>query len=94
VADPVTSTTLVGAVVAACVGLVPIVVARLLGRRKDDADASESVATGAGAVTTAALALLEQMKADRDDCRAELARVNARIDEIHDTGVGRPAPPA
>lgn len=97
---PITSTTLIGAAVAACVGLIPVAAAKLLGRKKDDADVAESIGAGAGAVTTAALALLAQMEHDRDACRAELermeakiARVDARLDVIHGDNTGRPPPP-
>lgn len=81
--DPVTSATLAGAIVAVIVASAPRIIDRVLGRRRDDADATESVGAAAGSVTAAAIALLDQMRADRDQCRAELAALNERIDALH-----------
>jgi len=81
--DPVTSATIAGAIVAVIVASAPRIIDRVLGRRRDDADATESVGAAAGSVTAAAIALLDQMRADRDQCRAELAALNERIDALH-----------
>lgn len=81
--DPVTSATLAGAIVAVIVASAPHIIDRIMGRRRDDADATESVGAAAGSVTAAAIALLDQMRADRDQCRAELAALNERIDALH-----------
>lgn len=77
-----TDATIVGAVVATVVGIAPRAFDRLTGRRHDDADTAALVSTGAGAVTSAALALLEQVQEERDTCRADLAAVNARCDAL------------
>lgn len=88
---------LVGAATAVAATLAPKIWDKIAGGRKEAQDGAAVLAGGASEVTAAALALLERMQQDRDDCRAELARVNARIDEMHvmhGLNVGRPAPPS
>ena len=67
--------------------LAPKVWERLTGRRKDAADGATVLSTGASAVTSAALALLEQHEEDAQaaraaeaKCRVDLAAANQRID--------------
>ena len=75
-----TDATIVGAVVGAIVGVAPRVYDRITGRRHEDADTAALVGAGAGSVTAAAMALLEQVQEERTTCRAELAAANERID--------------
>ena len=85
-ADPVNGTTLAGALVAVLGVMLPRIIDRVFGRKGEEADAAESVGSGAGAVTAAAIALLDSYRADRDECRRELAdqdeRCRAEIAEL------------
>ena len=75
-----TDATIVGAVVGAIVGVAPRVYDRITGRKHEDADSAALVGAGAGSVTAAAMALLDQVQEERTTCRLELAAANERID--------------
>ena len=75
-----TDATIVGAVVGAIVGVVPRIYDRLAGHRHEEADTAALVGAGAGSVTSAAMALVDEIRAERNTCRLELAVANARID--------------
>jgi len=75
-----TDATVVGAIVGAIVGVAPRVYDRITGKRHEDADTAALVGAGAGSVTAAAMALLDQVQEDRNACRVELAAANDRID--------------
>lgn len=77
-----TAGTVAGAAAVAVIALAPKVYDRLTGKSHDDADTAALISSGAGSVTAAAVALLGTMAEDRDQCRAELAAANARIDEL------------
>ena len=75
-----TDATLVGAVIGTIVGVAPRVYDRITGKRHEDADSAALVGAGAGSVTAAAMALLDQVREERNTCRLELAAANERID--------------
>ena len=75
-----TDATIVGAIVGAIVGVAPRVYDRITGKRHEDADSAALVGAGAGSVTAAAMALLDQVQEERNTCRLELAAANERID--------------
>ena len=75
-----TDATIVGAVVGAIVGVAPRVYDRITGRKHEDADSAALVGAGAGSVTAAAMALLDQVQEEHTTCRLELAAANERID--------------
>lgn len=77
-----TDATIVGAVVGAIVGVAPRVYDRLAGRKHEEADTAALVGAGAGSVTAAAMALLDQVQEERNTCHAHLAAANARIDAL------------
>lgn len=79
-----TNGTLIGAAVAALVTLVPRAFDRLTGRKGDDADAAEALSTGAGAVTSAAMAMVDRLQESEAHCRLDLAAANARIDALEE----------
>lgn len=74
-----TDATVVGAIVGAIVGVAPRVYDRITGKRHEDADSAALVGAGAGSVTAAAMALLDQVQEERNTCRLELAAANERI---------------
>ena len=75
-----TDATLVGAVIGTIVGVAPRVYDRITGKRHEDAASAALVGAGAGSVTAAAMALLDQVREERNTCRLELAAANERID--------------
>jgi len=75
-----TDATIVGAMVGAIVGVAPRVYDRITGRRHEDADTASLVSAGAGSVTVAAMALLDQVQEERTTCQVALAAANERID--------------
>ena len=75
-----TDATVVGAIIGTIVGVAPRVYDRITGKRHEDADTAALVGAGAGSVTAAAMALLDQVQEERNTCRVELAAANGRID--------------
>lgn len=75
-----TDATVVGAVIGTIVGVAPRVYDRITGKRHEDADSAALVGAGAGSVTAAAMALLDQVREERNTCRLELAAASERID--------------
>ncbi len=76
-----TDATIVGAVIGTIVGVVPRVYDRLAGHRHEEADTAALIGAGAGSVTSAAMALVDEIRAERNTCRLELAAANERIDD-------------
>lgn len=81
--------TIAGIAGALIAGLGPRMWEKWANRHRDEADGAEVLAGGAGAVTAAALALLERHDADaataraaEAQCRRDLAAANARIDAL------------
>ena len=74
-----TDATVVGAVIGTIVGVAPRVYDRITGKRHEDADTASLVSAGAGSVTAAAMALLDQVQEERNTCRSDLAAANERI---------------
>lgn len=77
------NSTLLGAGVGSIIALAPRVFDRITGRKKDAADGAEVLSTGAGAVTTAALALLEQHREDADRAREAEERCLRRLEAVN-----------
>ncbi len=75
-----TDATVIGAIIGAVVGVAPRVYDKVTGKRHEDADTASLVSAGAGSVTAAALALLDQVQEERNSCQLQLAAANARID--------------
>ena len=75
-----TDATLVGAVIGTIVGVAPRVYDRITGKRHEDADSAALVGAGAGSVTAAAMALLDQVQEERTTCQAAFTAANERID--------------
>ena len=81
--------TIIGAVIGLTVAVAPKVYEKITGRRHEEADTASIVAGGAGSVTAAALALLEEGTAERArsreaeaKCQIALEKANARIDHL------------
>ena len=77
---------IIGALSAVAATIAPRVWDKATGGKRDAQDGAAVLAGGASDVTAAALAVLEQMRADRDECRRELAdqdqRCRAEIAEL------------